>query len=90
MDQELKALALSNIARKLALSLAKGQPKELIWARLDEFGRVKETLILRDLQQEIENETPTGEHYLLAAAVDPNKTEEENREILAKFIGRKR
>jgi hypothetical protein len=90
LDQELKAIALRNLTNKLSLSMGKGESKELFWARLDEFGRIKEALTPSQIQQEIENETETGEGYLLAAAVDPNKTEEENRAILSKFIGRKR
>ena len=90
MDQELKAIALTVLENKLKVHLGTEPSEELFWGRLDEFGRVKQALTVQQVKQEIENETPTGESYLLAAAVDPDKSEEENRKILGKFIGRKR
>ena len=72
MDQELKAIALTVLESKLKAQLGTEHPEELYWATLDEFGRVKQTLTVQQVKREIENETPTGESYLLAAAVDPD------------------
>jgi len=88
VDQELKAIALSNLAAKLRIHIGKEHPQELYWGWLDEFGSVRQALTVHEILEEIKNETPTGERYLLAAAVDPDKTEEENKKILQKFIGR--
>lgn len=90
MDQELKALAIQNLTARLALRMTSEHQEELKWAQLDPLPNVKQGLTEAEVLKEIKNETKTGEAYVLAAIIDPDKSEEENKVILSKFIERRR
>ena len=89
MNTSLKQLAIKNIDAAMTRFLCLGEPA-MKYARAikAELGTCQ-VMSLPEILDEIKRETELGEKYVLAMAVDPCKSEAENRRILKDFLPRR-
>ena len=89
MNTSLKQLALKNIESAMTKFSSLGEPA-MKYARMikSELGTYQ-VMSLPEILDEIKRETELGEKYVLAMAVDPCKSEAENRRILKDFLPRR-